>query len=85
MSITNVCTKLQLKIPTDADMGGTVGIHGPACLQAKLGPPPVSPLGVVPEAGRKTRGLVIHELNHNLDGKKHDADPMVSHSFHKLA
>ncbi len=25
------------------------GIHGPSCLQAKLGPPPVSPLGVVPE------------------------------------
>ena len=25
------------------------GAHGPSCLQAKLGSPPVSPLGVVPE------------------------------------
>lgn len=43
----NCCSKSrQLEVPTDADMGGT---WGPSGLQAKLGPPPVSPLGVVPK------------------------------------
>lgn len=65
MSITNVCTKLLLQITRtvpaaggpDMLTWGDVGIHGPGCLQPKLGPPPVSPLGVVPETGRKTTGF----------------------------
>lgn len=40
-----------------------MGVHGPVCLQAKLGPPPVSPLGVVPEARRKTIGFHLSFMN----------------------
>ena len=93
MSITNVCTKLLLQITRtvpaaggpDMLTWGDVGIHGPGCLQPKLGSPPVSPLGVVPNRKKDNRISYVIRLIRNCIERKRDTDPMVAHSFHLLA
>lgn len=65
-----------LKVPTDADMGG----RGDPCLQAELGPPPVSPLGVVPETGRHTTGF-YSSFNDLIITCMEELIPRVGHSF----